>query len=49
VGVIPAASIVRIDANQRWNAAGRKEPFFGKPAKNEPEPKSGWSSKKGSF
>ncbi len=27
VGVISAASIVRIDADQRWNAAGRKGLF----------------------
>jgi hypothetical protein len=27
VGVISAVSIVRIDANQRWNAGRRKRPF----------------------
>jgi hypothetical protein len=27
VGVISNASVVRIDADQRWNAAGRKGPF----------------------
>jgi hypothetical protein len=42
VGVISIASVVRIDADQRWNAAGRKGPFSAD--KNDGRSKSGWSS-----
>ncbi len=44
VGVISAGSIVRIDANQRWNAGRRKRPFSADQAKMNGRSKSGWSS-----